>query len=72
MSLFLIVMPKPVTYVNNSLFFMVQPRPPFRLHSVFFKQTSIQSLQQINFKNVHPVYCAGIRTHNLLNMSRLP
>ena len=23
-------------------------------------------------KNVHPVYGAGIRTHNLHNMSRLP
>ena len=29
-----------------------------------FKQT-IQFLQQINVKNVHPVYGAGIRTHDL-------
>ena len=38
-----------------------------------FKQT-IQFLQQINVKKcrVHPVYDAGIRTHNLLFMSRLP
>ena len=36
-----------------------------------FKQT-IQFLQQINVKNVHPVYGAGIQTHNLLNTSRLP
>ena len=29
-----------------------------------FKQT-IQFLQQINVKNVHPVYGAGIRIHGL-------
>jgi len=29
-----------------------------------FKQ-ALQSLQQINVKIVHPVYGAGIRTHNL-------
>ena len=29
-------------------------------------------LQQINVKNVNPLYCAGIRTHNLQNMSLLP
>ena len=33
-----------------------------------FKQT-IQFLQQINEKNVHPVYGARIQTHDLLNMS---
>ena len=27
----------------------------FRLFSVFFKQTSMQSLQQINVKTIHPV-----------------
>ena len=36
------------------------------------KQTSIQYLQQINVKNVHLVYCATIRTHNLQDMSLLP
>ena len=39
-----------------------------------FKQT-IQFLQQINVKkcpNVHPVYSAGIKPHNLSNMSRQP
>ena len=35
-----------------------------------FKQT-LQFLQQINGKNVHPVNGAGIRTHNLRNMSLL-
>ena len=37
-----------------------------------FKQTSLQFLQQINVKNVHPVYGAGIQTHDLWNMSLLP
>ena len=38
-----------------------------------FKQT-IQFLQQIKVKkcHVHPVYRAGIRTHDLWNMSLLP
>ena len=36
-----------------------------------FKQT-LQFLQQINVKNIHPVYGAGIRTHNLKNTSLLP
>ena len=38
---------------------------------ILFKQT-IQFLQQINVKNIHPVYGPGIQTHNLLNMSSLP
>ena len=49
---------------------MGQPRDLvvyFRL----FKQI-LQFLQQINVKNVHPVYSAGIQTHNLWNMSLLP
>ena len=33
---------------------------------------TVQFLQQINVIKIHPVYGAGIRTHNLLNMSRLP
>ena len=38
-----------------------------------FKQ-AIQFLQQINVKisHVHPVFGAGIRTHDLRNMSLLP
>ena len=50
---------------------MGQRRPLFHLFSVFFKQT-IQFLQQINVKNAHPVYGAGIWTHDLLNTSHLP
>ena len=34
--------------------------------------TNITFLQQINVKNVHPVYGAGIQTHDLQNMSRHP
>ena len=39
---------------------MGQPRPLFRLFSVFFKQTLLQFLQQINVKkcHVHPDYMA--------------
>ena len=49
-------------WANPGLFFVY-----FRL----FKQT-LQFLQQINVKNVHPVYSAGIRTLNLQNMSLHP
>ena len=37
-----------------------------------FSNKPLQILQQINVKNVHPVNCTGIRTHNLLNLSLLP
>ena len=49
-------------WANPSLFFIY-----FRL----FKHT-FQFLQQINVKNVHPLFCAGIWTHNLWNRSLLP
>ena len=39
--------------------------------NLVFKQT-LQFLQQINVKNVHLVYGAGIQTHNFQNMSLLP
>ena len=32
----------------------------------------MQFLQQINVKNIHPEYGAGIWTHDLFNMSCLP
>ena len=51
---------------------MGQPRPLFHLFLLF-------SNKQYNFYNksmwkihVHPVYGTGIRTHNILNMSRVP
>ena len=37
-----------------------------------FKQISLQFLQQINVKNVHPVYGARIQTHDLRNVSLFP
>ena len=42
---------------------MGQPRALFHLFSSF--QTQFQFLQQINVKNVHPLYGDGIRTHDL-------
>ena len=53
---------------------MGQPRPLFRLFLVFFKQTLLQFLQQINVKkcHVHPVYGTRIRTHDLWIVSLLP
>ena len=51
---------------------MGHPRPIFRLIFSLF-QTNINTiLQQINVKNVHPVYSTGIRTHDLQNVSLLP
>ena len=41
----------------------------FRLFSSF---QSLQFLQQIYVNNVHPVYSAGIQTHDLQNVSLLP
>ena len=37
-----------------------------------FSNTHYNFLQQINVKNVHLVYCAGIRAHYLWNMSLFP
>ena len=51
---------------------MEHPRPLFRLFSVFFKEKSMQILQQINVKRVHPVYGLGIRTHDLQIASLIP
>ena len=46
---------------------MVQPRPLF-VYFLLVKPT-LQFLQQIHVKYVHPVYVTGIRTHNLQNVS---
>ena len=43
----------------------------FSLIFGLFKQT-IQFIQQINVKNVHLVFGAGIRTHDLKDMGRQP
>ena len=45
------------------------PRPLVSFIFGLFNQTF---LQQIYVKNVHPVYGAGIWTHNLQNKSLLP
>ena len=43
---------------------MGQPRHLLSFIFSLFKQTSLQFLQQKYVKNVHPVYSAGIQTHN--------
>ena len=50
---------------------MGQPRRFLSVIFGLFKQASLQFLQQIYVKNVHPEYGDGIRTHNLQNMSLL-
>ena len=42
----------------------------FFVYFCLFKQT-LQVFKQINVKNVHPVYGAGIQTRNLRNTSLL-
>ena len=49
---------------------MGQPRPLLLFIFGLFKQMSLQFLQ-LYVKNVHPVYGAGIRTHDR-KMSLLP
>ena len=39
---------------------------------IFGHFQTIKFLQQINVKNVHPVYGTGIQSHDHLNMSRHP
>ena len=48
---------------------MGHPRASFSFIFVF---SNTRILQQIYMKNVHPVYGAGIRTHNLQRTSLLP
>ena len=47
---------------------MGQPRPLFRLFSIFSNK-HYNFYNKYMWKNVHPVYGAGIRTHNIWNMS---
>ena len=51
---------------------MGQTRPLLSFIFGLFKETLSEILQQINMKNVHSVYGAGIQTHTLQNMSLLP
>ena len=46
------------------------PRPLF-VYFRLFKQT-LQFLQQMNVRNIHPVYGAGNRTHDLRNKHEYP
>ena len=45
------------------------PRPLLLFIFGLFKQTSLQLFNKHMWKNVHPVYVAGIQTHDLWNMS---
>ena len=52
---------------------MGQPRPLLRLFSVFSnKHCPIYTTNLCEKYHVHPVFSAGIRTHDLRNMSLLP
>ena len=50
---------------------MGQPRPLFRLFSVFSNKHQYNFYKYMR-KYVHPVYIAGIRTHDLQNVSLFP
>ena len=60
--------------INLSFFKKIgQPRPLFRLFSIFSNK-QYNFLQQIKVKkcHVHPVYGNGIQTHDLWNVSLIP
>ena len=59
---------------RNKVFFknMGHPRPLFRLFSSFQTNITILTTNICGKCYVHPVYGAGIRTHNLQSMSLLP
>ena len=62
------------TLTHSNVFFFKKNGPtPASLLFIFslLKQT-LQFLQQLYVKNVHPVYFAGIRTHDLWNVSLFP
>ena len=61
----------PMSYPLATLFKKWAISGLFFVYLRLFKQT-LPFLQQINVKNVHPVFGAEIRTHNLRNMSLLP
>ena len=56
-----------------TVFFLNWPSPASFPFIFGLLQTNINTiLQQINVKNVHPVYDTVIRTHDLTNVSHLP
>ena len=58
-----------ITYFSR--FFKLAIPGLFFKYFRLFKQT-LQFLQQLHVKSVPPVYSAGIKTHNLRNMSLRP
>ena len=58
--------------LSRWIFLIGQPRPLLSFIFGLIKQASLQFLQQMYVKNVHPVYDAGIRSHEFRNMSLLP
>ena len=55
-----------IYFLQNRIVFEKMDQPG--LFFIYFQsfKSNITILQQINVKNIHPVYCAGIRTQNLL------
>ena len=62
---------KSTKWIACNMFFQCTNPGLFLFIFGLFKQTNNTILQQISVKNVH-VYSAGIRTHDLSNLSRLP
>ena len=61
-----------ISHVYVRSFFKNVPIPAsFSFILGLFKQT-LQFLQQMYVKNVHPVYGAGIRTHDIQNVCLFP
>ena len=54
-----------VIFISFSSFFIGQPRPLFRLFLSFSTNNTIFITNQCKKCHVHPVYGAGIRTHNI-------
>ena len=59
---------------KNFMTFLKNGPTPASFSFIFrlFKQTSIQIIQQINVKNVYPVYGTGIQTHGLMQHESSP
>ena len=57
---------------NYHYYYFNGPSPASFSFIFGFFSNKLQLLQTINGIDIHPVYGAGIRTHDLLNMSRLP
>ena len=61
------------SFYQNTLFLFYKDGPtPASFSFIFVFLNTLQFLHQINVKIFHPVYGAGIRTHDLWNRSVLP